>query len=44
MPMKTATLLKIYMKAQECTSRDKAKKLIKKYDKKFKRISLLNEY
>ena len=44
MPMKTATLLKIYMKAQECTSRDKAKKLIKKFDKKIRRISILNDY
>ena len=44
MPMKTATLLKIYMKAQECTSRVKAKKLIKKYDKKIRRISILNDY
>ena len=44
MPMKTATLLKIYMKAQECTSHKKAKKLIKKYDHKLKRISLLNDY
>ena len=44
MPMQTSKLLKIYMKAQECTSRDKAKKLIKKYDKKLKRISILNDY
>ena len=44
MPMKTVTLLKIYMKAQECTSHKKAKKLIKKADKKFKRISLLNDH
>ena len=44
MPMKTSKLLKIYMKAQICTDRVKAKKLIKKYDKKLKRISLLNDY
>ena len=42
--MNSQKLLKIYMKAQECTSRDKAKKLIKKADKKFKRISLLNDH
>ena len=29
--MKTAKLLKIYMKAQECSSPKQAKKLIKKY-------------
>ena len=43
-PMKTQKLLKIYMKAQNCTDRVKAKKLIKKHDKKFKRISLLNDH
>ena len=42
--MKTQKLLKIYMKAQECTSRVKAKKLIKKHDKKFRRMSLLNDH
>ena len=42
--MKSHKLLKIYMKAQECTSQKKAKKLIKKYDKKYKRISLLNDH
>ena len=42
--MNSQKLLKIYMKAQECTSRDKAKKLIKKYNKKIRRISILNDY
>ncbi len=42
--MNSQKLLKIYMKAQECTSHKKAKKLIKKYDKKYKRISLLNDH
>ncbi len=32
------------MKAQECTSRDKAKKLIKKYTKHYKRMSVLNDH
>ena len=44
MYMKTSKLLKIYMKAQVCTDRGKAKKLIKKHDKKFKRLSILNDY
>tara|TARA_B100001996_G_C18595253_1_gene567631 strand:- start:441 stop:575 length:135 start_codon:yes stop_codon:yes gene_type:complete len=44
MPMQTSKLLKIYMKAQECTSRVKAKKLIKKADKKFKKLSPLNDF
>ena len=43
-PMNSQKILKIYMKAQECTSRDKAKKLIKKYNKKIRRISILNDY
>ena len=42
--MKSHKLLKIYMKAQECTSRVKAKKLIKKYTKHYKRISVLNDH
>ncbi len=42
--MKTAKLLKIYMKAQECTSQKKAKKLIKKYNKHFKSLSILNDH
>ena len=41
MPMKTATLLKIYMKAQECTSRDKAIKIIKKADKAYAKASII---
>jgi len=41
--MKTAKLLKIYMKAQECSSPKQAKKLIKKYNKHFKSLSPLSD-
>ena len=42
--MNSQKLLKIYMKAQECTSHKKAKKLIKKYTKHYKKISILNDH
>ena len=42
--MKTAKLLKIYTKVQECTTRKQAKKLIKKYDKHIRKVSVLNDW
>ena len=42
--MKTDKLLKIYLKVQECTTRKQARKLIKKYDKKYKKLSILNDH
>ena len=44
LPMKTDKLLKIYLKVQECTTRKQARKLIKKYDKKYKKLSILNDH
>ncbi len=32
------------MKAQECASRKKAQKLIKKYDKRIRKLSPLNDH
>ena len=37
--MKASKLIKLQTKAQECVSREKAKKLIKKYDKKMTKMS-----
>ena len=42
--MKTAKLLKIYTEVQECTTKKQARKLIKKYDKHYKSLSLLNDH
>ena len=32
------------MKAQQCASREKAQKLIRKYDKRIRKLSVLNDH